>query len=214
MSFSPSCCVVSAARGSLSRELDVGWVAEVAVALCVVSSSESECCELLYLSELRVVLCKFSGSSNPWVATQTSGSLAGVREVGSLQLVSERGSTEICKKVCAFPAGFMCVLQVGCSCCYVARVASVVTRRVRAVVARLAMDLMAVVFPCRGRLQASPGAVLLDCSMFVSVVAVLPQGLRCAVGLASAFQLVFPELCLGGSGGGSPKTGLHCFYLL
>ncbi|MQL68127.1 hypothetical protein Taro_000398 [Colocasia esculenta] len=46
---------------SSSWELGVGWVAEAAVAPCVVSSSESECCELLYLSELRVVLCKFSG---------------------------------------------------------------------------------------------------------------------------------------------------------
>ncbi|MQM21728.1 hypothetical protein Taro_054773, partial [Colocasia esculenta] len=36
-------------RGSSSRELGVGRVAEAAVASCVVSSSESECCELLYL---------------------------------------------------------------------------------------------------------------------------------------------------------------------
>ncbi|MQL74458.1 hypothetical protein Taro_006821 [Colocasia esculenta] len=35
--------------------------AEMAVTPCVVSSSKSECCELLYLSELRVVLRKFSG---------------------------------------------------------------------------------------------------------------------------------------------------------
>ncbi|MQL86886.1 hypothetical protein Taro_019421, partial [Colocasia esculenta] len=33
---------------------------EAVVAPCDVSSSGSECCELLYLSELRVVLCKFS----------------------------------------------------------------------------------------------------------------------------------------------------------
>ncbi|MQL89769.1 hypothetical protein Taro_022344 [Colocasia esculenta] len=38
----------SVARGSPSWELDVGWVTEAAVALCVVSNSESECCELLY----------------------------------------------------------------------------------------------------------------------------------------------------------------------
>ncbi|MQL93876.1 hypothetical protein Taro_026517, partial [Colocasia esculenta] len=54
--------VALAARGLSSRELGVGWVVEAAVAACAVSSSESECCELLYLSELRVVLCKFSGS--------------------------------------------------------------------------------------------------------------------------------------------------------
>ncbi|MQL93538.1 hypothetical protein Taro_026182 [Colocasia esculenta] len=35
------------ARGSSSWELGVGWVAEAAVAPCVVSSSESERCELL-----------------------------------------------------------------------------------------------------------------------------------------------------------------------
>ncbi|MQM07056.1 hypothetical protein Taro_039889 [Colocasia esculenta] len=36
-----------AARGSSARELGVGWVAEAAIAPCVVSSSESEHCELL-----------------------------------------------------------------------------------------------------------------------------------------------------------------------
>ncbi|MQM18415.1 hypothetical protein Taro_051406 [Colocasia esculenta] len=53
--------LLPSARGSSSWELSVGRVAETAVALCVVSSSESECCELLYLSEQRVVFCKFSG---------------------------------------------------------------------------------------------------------------------------------------------------------
>ncbi|MQM21276.1 hypothetical protein Taro_054314 [Colocasia esculenta] len=47
-------------RGSSSLELGVGRVAEMTVVPCAVSSSEGECCELLYLSELRVVLCKFS----------------------------------------------------------------------------------------------------------------------------------------------------------
>ncbi|MQL73189.1 hypothetical protein Taro_005522 [Colocasia esculenta] len=51
------------ARGSSSWELGVGRVAEAVVASCVVSSSESECCELLYPSELRVVFCKSSGFS-------------------------------------------------------------------------------------------------------------------------------------------------------
>ncbi|MQL71812.1 hypothetical protein Taro_004121 [Colocasia esculenta] len=52
------------------------------------------------------------------------------------------------------------------------------------------------------------------CSALVSVVAtVLPQGLRYAasVGLAGAFWRVFPERRVGGSGGGSPRTGLCCF---
>ncbi|MQL81609.1 hypothetical protein Taro_014079 [Colocasia esculenta] len=128
--------LLPSARGSSSRELSVGRVAEATVAPCVVSNSESECCELLYLSELRVTISSNpSGSSDPLVATRSSGSLAGVREVGSLQLV------------CGFPARFVCVLQVGCSCCCVACVASVIARCVRAMVAWLAMDSLAVVSP-------------------------------------------------------------------
>ncbi|MQL78378.1 hypothetical protein Taro_010812 [Colocasia esculenta] len=76
----------------------------MAVAPCAVSSNEREHYELLYLSELRVVLCKFAdcysylnlvlisldyssnpfGSLDPWVVAQTSVSLVGVLEVGSL----------------------------------------------------------------------------------------------------------------------------------
>ncbi|MQM01602.1 hypothetical protein Taro_034360, partial [Colocasia esculenta] len=50
-----------------------------------------------------------------------------------------------------------------------------------------------------------------DYFVLVSVVVVLPQSLRCAVGLAGVFWRVFPERCLGGSGGGSPRTCLCCF---
>ncbi|MQM00982.1 hypothetical protein Taro_033730, partial [Colocasia esculenta] len=52
--------LLSSARGSSSRELGVGRVAEAVLVPCVVSSSESECCELLYPSELRAVFCKSS----------------------------------------------------------------------------------------------------------------------------------------------------------
>ncbi|MQL76864.1 hypothetical protein Taro_009264 [Colocasia esculenta] len=45
----------------------------------------------------------------------------------------------------------------------------------------------------------------------VYVVVMLPQNLRCAVGLAGAFWRVFSERCLGGSGRGSPRTCLRCF---
>ncbi|MQL88583.1 hypothetical protein Taro_021157 [Colocasia esculenta] len=48
-----------------------------------------------------------------------------------------------------------------------------------------------------------------DCFALVSVVAVLPQSLMCAVGLAGAFWRVFPKQCLGGSSGGSPQTCLR-----
>ncbi|MQM16203.1 hypothetical protein Taro_049157 [Colocasia esculenta] len=40
-----------------------------------------------------------------------------------------------------------------------------------------------------------------DCFVLVSADAVLPQGLWCAVGLVGVFWQVFPERCLGGSGG-------------
>ncbi|MQL68611.1 hypothetical protein Taro_000896, partial [Colocasia esculenta] len=177
--------------GSSSRELGVGWVAETTVVSCVVSSSESECCELLYLSELRVVLCKFSG--------------------------------------------FVCVLQEGCSCCHVACVVSVVAQCVHAVVARLAVDSLAVLLPVwrtiagKSRRVVSSGEVLLEffsvgsgekpfvvvlvrvslrtvpCP-FLSIV-VLPQDLRCAVGLAGAFWR-WDFVCPHGS------DGLFCFPML
>ncbi|MQL68749.1 hypothetical protein Taro_001050 [Colocasia esculenta] len=154
-----------------------------------------------------------SESSDPWVAERPSGPLARVREVGSLQLVSE---TEIC------------------SCYCVACVASVVAWCVRAVVAQLAVDSLALVFSYGGCLQASLGVVLLvvfgafgcvcaavaeracvlcglhQCRVVVCGT-VLPQALKCAIGLAGAFWQVLPERCLGGSGGGSPKTYLRCF---
>ncbi|MQL69727.1 hypothetical protein Taro_002053 [Colocasia esculenta] len=50
-----------------------------------------------------------------------------------------------------------------------------------------------------------------DYFALVSTVSVLPQSLRCAVGLAGAFWRVFPERCLGGSSGGSPRTCFRCF---
>ncbi|MQL76495.1 hypothetical protein Taro_008881, partial [Colocasia esculenta] len=49
-------------------------------------------------------------------------------------------------EVCGFPARFVCVLQAGCSCCYVACMVNVVAQCVRAVVARLVVDSLAVVF--------------------------------------------------------------------
>ncbi|MQL69221.1 hypothetical protein Taro_001513 [Colocasia esculenta] len=77
------------ARGSSSWELGVGWVTEAAVAPCVVSSSESECCELLYLIHISLDYSSNpSGTSDPWVAVRTSGSLAGVREVRSSQAMT------------------------------------------------------------------------------------------------------------------------------
>ncbi|MQL86670.1 hypothetical protein Taro_019202, partial [Colocasia esculenta] len=142
--------LLPSARGSPSRELDVGRVAEAAVAPCVVNSSESEC--------------------YPWVATRPSGSLAGVREVGSLQWYQSEESTEIFKEVITIafpkkgvrlPCKFCVRAAVCCSCCCVACVACVVARHVHAVVARLVVDSLAVVFPYGGQLQGSPGVVLL-----------------------------------------------------
>ncbi|MQM00457.1 hypothetical protein Taro_033192 [Colocasia esculenta] len=107
-----------------------------------------------------------------------------------------------------------------CSCCCAACVESVVTRRVRAVAARLVLDSLAVVFLMWRTLLGKSSLVLAgcelwlrciawlpyvlvrfprticccpgegfsqDCFVLVSAVAVLPQSLRCAVGLAGAF---------------------------
>ncbi|MQM13041.1 hypothetical protein Taro_045963 [Colocasia esculenta] len=208
-----------------------------------------------------------SGFLDPWVAMQPSGSLAGVREVGSLQWYQTEKPTEICVQL-------PCMIRAraaGCSCCCAACLASVVAPRVRAVAARLALDSLAMVFlvwrtlagksrcsVCRVAslvehcntflwllsawcwLVVSSGEVLLelrciawlpcvpvrfprtvcccpgegfsqDYFALISTVVVLPQSLRCAVGLAGAFWRVFLERRLGGSGGGSPRTCLRCF---
>ncbi|MQM22532.1 hypothetical protein Taro_055585 [Colocasia esculenta] len=137
--------LLPSARGSSSRELGVGQVAEAAVAPCVVSSSGSECCEILYPSELRVVLCKFSGCSMCRVAS-----------------LVERCDT--------------CLWLLSAWCWLVVSSGEVGVHRL---VAR-----------CSG------------------------EGLRYAVVLAGAFWRVFPEWCLGGSGGGSPRTGLRLPFVI
>ncbi|MQM14639.1 hypothetical protein Taro_047574, partial [Colocasia esculenta] len=207
--------LLPSARGSSSRELGVGRVAEATVVPCVVSNSESECCELLYPSELRVVLYSFSGSVGGDANLRVPGGGPGGRVV---TVISELVSTEICKEVYGFPASFVCALQC-----------------VTVVAASRAWRVWSLgVFvpwwrgwrwtrwqwssPYGGRLQASLGTVLFvvfgafgcvcavvaerayvwrglhrcrgfsqDCSVLVSAVAVLPQGLRCVVGLDGAF---------------------------
>ncbi|MQL73222.1 hypothetical protein Taro_005551 [Colocasia esculenta] len=57
-------------------------------------------------------------------------------------------------------------------------------------------------------LVVSSGEVL---SEFFSVGSGGREGLRYVVDLAGAFWRIFPELCLGGSGGGSPRIDLRCF---
>ncbi|MQL95356.1 hypothetical protein Taro_028028 [Colocasia esculenta] len=96
------------------------------------------------------------------------------------------------------------MLQVGCSCCYVACVASVVARCVRAVVAWLALDSLVVVSPVWRTVVGKS-----KCGAPGHLRRI--WGLRCAVGLAGAFWRVFPERCLGGSGGGSPRIDLRFF---
>ncbi|MQM10244.1 hypothetical protein Taro_043141, partial [Colocasia esculenta] len=190
-------------------ELGVGWVADAAVAPCVVSSSESECCELLY--------------PNPWVAMRTSGPLAVVREVGSLQLVSERESIEICKEVHGFPARFVCMLQ------WVAVVAESLAWRVRSLGVFVSWwhswrwTRWQWSFPCSvcrvaslvERYDTCLWLLSAWCWLVVSSSEVLSEsfsvgsggseGLRCAVGLAGMFWRIFPERCFGGSGGGSSQ---------
>ncbi|MQM19613.1 hypothetical protein Taro_052619, partial [Colocasia esculenta] len=60
---------------------------------------------------------------------------------------------------------------------------------------------------CGAALLSAAVRASVDRFTLVSAVAVLPQSLRCAVGLAG----FFPERCLGGSGGGSPRTSL-CYF--
>ncbi|MQL77546.1 hypothetical protein Taro_009949, partial [Colocasia esculenta] len=124
-----------------------------------------------------------------------------------------------------FPARFVCMMQEGCSCCYVSCVASVVARCVRAVVAWVAVDSLAGVFPvwrtivgksrcsmcrvaslverCDTCLWLFVSLVLASCELWLRCIAWLPcvLGLRHAVVLVGVFWQVFPELCLGGSGG-------------
>ncbi|MQM09907.1 hypothetical protein Taro_042790 [Colocasia esculenta] len=156
--------------------------------------------------------------------------LVGVQRVGSLQLVSERGSTENCVRL-------PCMIRArvaGCSCCCAARVANVVARRVRAVAARLALDSLAVVFPLREPAcgVAFTGAELWSVEpsgALVVLVEVLP-GPACVVSavlLAAVFSLmvrvvwsfglcnlvkVLPRIALVASGGGSPRTALSAFW--
>ncbi|MQM10866.1 hypothetical protein Taro_043764 [Colocasia esculenta] len=136
-------------------------------------------------------------------------------------------------EVCGFPTRFVCVLQEGCSYCYVACVASIVARCVHAVVARLVVDSLAVVFPvwrtvagkfsvcrvaslverCDTYLWLLVGLVLAGCELWLRCIAWLPcvLGLRYVVVLVGVFWRVCLELCLGGSGGGFPRIGLRCF---
>ncbi|MQL77099.1 hypothetical protein Taro_009508 [Colocasia esculenta] len=141
------------------------------------------------------------------------------------------------------PCKFRVRAAVCCSCCCVVYMVSVVTRCVHVVVARFALDSLAVIFPvwrtvagksrcsvccvaslvescdtCLWLLSAwrwlvvSSGEVLPesfsvgssgseDCSVLISAVAVLPQGLRYAIVLAGAFWLcvlvkVLPKIAL------------------
>ncbi|MQM01826.1 hypothetical protein Taro_034585 [Colocasia esculenta] len=107
----------------------------------------------------------------------------------------------------------------GCSCC-AAFVASVVARRVHVVAARLALDSLVVVFlvwrmlagKSRRALQhllvVVVSLALTGCELWLRCITWLPcvLSLRCAIGLAGAFWRVFPEQCLGGSGGGSSQN--------
>ncbi|MQM03935.1 hypothetical protein Taro_036723, partial [Colocasia esculenta] len=115
---------------------------------------------------------------------QTSGSLAGAREV------------------CGFPARFVCVLQEGCSCCYVACLASVDARCVRVVVARLAVDSLAVAFlvwrMVTGKSRCSRSSsllVLVEVEVHRLVALCFGKGLRlfwlvCSSGFSQNYALV------------------------
>ncbi|MQL82001.1 hypothetical protein Taro_014462 [Colocasia esculenta] len=120
----------------------------------VVSAGVFHCSGWIWRRSAPVGLSSHLDAPHPWVVARPSGPLARVREVGSLQLVSERGSTELFKELITIAVPkegvrLPCMIRArvaGCSCCSTACVASVVARRVRAVAARLALDSLAVVF--------------------------------------------------------------------
>ncbi|MQM08952.1 hypothetical protein Taro_041810 [Colocasia esculenta] len=84
--------LLPSARGSLSWELSVGRVAEVAVVSCVVSNSESE-------HYLRIRGWRYD-PRDPWRGSERSGRYSGIRARSLLRLV------------CGFPARFVRVPQV------------------------------------------------------------------------------------------------------
>ncbi|MQM16209.1 hypothetical protein Taro_049163 [Colocasia esculenta] len=136
---------------------------------------------------------------------RTSGSLAGVREVGSLQLVSESGSTEICNELIT-----IAVLKKSTSVQLPCKVRVCAAGGLQLLLCCMLGECGRLVCSCRGGAVggglASSGLPRVedDCRQV--------QGLRYVVVLASAFWCIFLELCLGGSGGSSPRTCLRCFY--
>ncbi|MQM22007.1 hypothetical protein Taro_055054 [Colocasia esculenta] len=156
---------------ALLEELGVGRVAEAAVVPCVVSSSESEYCELLYLSELRVVLA----SSRVHISLDYF-SFWVFRSIGGDANFRVPGGG-LGGRVCGFPARFVCVLQEGCSCCRSTSVESVVARCVRAVVARLAV--LPRITLCSFWRRFFPGVLCVR----LGPPLCCPYGSKCAVGL-------------------------------
>ncbi|MQL78137.1 hypothetical protein Taro_010559 [Colocasia esculenta] len=212
--------LLPSARGSPSWELGVGQVAEAAVAPCVVSSRESECCELLY--RVRGCPARFVCVLQ-WVAVVVVLLAWRVRSLGVF--VSWWNGWRWTRWQWSFPyggrlhasPGAVLLVVVGASGCSVCHVVSLVERCNTCLwllsawcwlVVSSGEVLSEFFFVGSG---GKPFVVVLvrvssktvPC-LFLSVV-VLPQGLRCAVGLVGAFWQVFPERCLGGSGGGSSQ---------
>ncbi|MQM20852.1 hypothetical protein Taro_053881 [Colocasia esculenta] len=115
---------------------------------------------------------------DPWRGSGRSGRYSGIKARSLLRLV------------CGFPVRFVCTLQVGCSCCCVTHVVSVVARRVHVMVARLALDSLAVVFPVWrtgvGKSSSACYSVLSDgpCCLVIGLcilVKVLPRIALCRV---------------------------------
>ncbi|MQL89471.1 hypothetical protein Taro_022049 [Colocasia esculenta] len=162
--------LLPSARGSSSRELGVRRVAEVAVAPCVVSSSESSCSRLFKFSTYltRLILLTLP---DLWIrGWRREFRAPGGGPGGRVITVGIRAkSTEICKELITIavpkkgvwlPCKLRVRAAVGCSCCCVACVASVIAR-CSCCSGVVAVESLAVVFSYGGHLQASPGAVLL-----------------------------------------------------
>ncbi|MQM17873.1 hypothetical protein Taro_050854 [Colocasia esculenta] len=140
------------------------------------------------------------------VAARPSGSLAGVREVGSLQwwLAFQQGSSVSCRRVLLLLLGACAtsmvvgslVLQLSLSSAY----ASVWSSSM--------LVLVEVRFP-QNCVVLPSGCCCVALEVEVHRLVALCSG---DVSQNGAFWRVFPERCLSGSGGGSPRTYLRCFY--
>ncbi|MQM20967.1 hypothetical protein Taro_053997 [Colocasia esculenta] len=102
----------------------------------------------LFLQPFRIFGSVGGGATtrDPWRGSGGSGRYSWYQSEESTEICKELITIAVTKKGVRFPCKFHVRAAVDCGCCCVACVVSVVARRVRAVVAQLAVDLLAVFF--------------------------------------------------------------------